>query len=151
MPSPLGWQHDVEYETAVGELRLRARPLDGQHELAAEVVVRVRRAQLAPGAEPAGIQLASPDDLTSLDVEDVGEVRHDRDLDRESNGPGREVLEVVVLVDAVRDRAIEPHAERLAFDGAVGVDQRVVGELEARRERLDGTRAEKDRPRAVDP
>src|SRR4029079_13992053 len=103
------------------------------------------------GAYQAGIQLPSPDDLTSLDVEDVGEVRHDRDLDRESNGPRREVLEIVVLVDAVRDRAIESHAQRLALDGAVGVDQCVVGELEARRERLDGTRAEQDRPGAIDP
>ena len=118
---------------------------DGDHELALEVVVDVGRPQLASRAEPARVQLATAHELALLDVEDVGEIRQDRDLDRQPDGPRGVVDEVVVLVDAIGDGPVQAQAQRLPRDRPEGIDEGVVGELVARREELDRRRAEEDR------
>ena len=54
-------------------------------------------------------------------------------------------------MDAVGHGPVEAERQRLAGDRAVGVDERVVRELEPRREELDRRRAEEDRAAPVDP
>ena len=72
-----------------------------------EVAVVVDGPQLAARAEPAGVEAAAPDELARLDVEDVGEVRRDLDLDRQPDRPPAVVDDVEVLVDAAGHRPVE--------------------------------------------
>ena len=62
----------------------------------------IRRPKFTLRAEPAGVDLAAPDEAAVLDVEDVGEVGFDLDIDRQSDRPRAVVDEVVVLVDTTR-------------------------------------------------
>ena len=124
---------------------------DRDDQLAPEVAIDVSRAELATGAEPARVELAASNERIPPDVEDVGEVRLDRDLDRQPNRPASVVDDVDVLVDPARDRSIHPDRERVAVDLPDVVEQRIVRELEARREELDRRGVQEDGPLAVDP
>jgi len=121
-----------------------------EEELALEVAVRIDGPELAAPAIPACVELATPHELLRADVEDVGEVRLDGDLHRDPDRAARVAGEVVVLVHATGDRLVDPQAERLARDPALGIEQLGVRVLEPRGVELDGRRVEQDRPLAVE-
>ncbi len=151
MPGGLRGDRGDENEPAIGVLRLGVGPVHGDDELTLEVAVDVVRAELAPGAEPARIELAAPDERIPPNIEDVREVGLDRNLDRQPNRPAGVADDVDVLVDPARHRSIHPDRERMAVDPADVVEQRIVGEFEACREELDRRGVQQDGPLAVDP
>ena len=69
----------------------------------------------------------------ALDVEDVGEVALEADLEAEPDRFPAVVDDVVVLVHAVPDFSVDAQVKGLGPDGASGRDQVRVGELEASR------------------
>ena len=83
--TPFGGDLGDEHEPAVGELRLAVGAVRLDDQLAHEVAVDVGRPQLARRAEPARVDLAAADEPAGLDVEDVGEVGLDLDLDRQAD------------------------------------------------------------------
>jgi hypothetical protein len=137
VPGALGRQAGDEDERAVGVLGRRVGSVDGDDELAPEGGVLVRRPQLAAGPEPARVDDAAPDQGVGADVEDVGEVRLDRDLDRQADGPASVVGDVEVLVDAARDRPVDAHPQRVAVDEPGVVEEGLVRVFEAGRVELD--------------
>ena len=139
-----------EDEPPVGELGGRVGLLDRQHELASELAIDIGRAQHPPGAVPARVDPAAADQPIGVDVEQVGEVGIDLDLDRQVDLAPGEVRDVVVLVDAAGDGPVKLDGQRAALQRAVGVEQGVVGEREAGRVELDRRRVEQDRPATVD-
>ena len=86
-----------------------------------------------------------------LYVEDVGEVRLDRDLDRQAHHPPAVVDDVVILVDAAAEGAVQSDRDRVRLDRAGLVDGDTVRELEPGREELDGRGVQEDRHPPVDP
>ena len=84
------------------------------------------------------MQLAPSHEGTTLDVEDVGEVGFDCDLDRQPHRPAGVVDDVVVLVNAAAKGSVQTDRDRVRVDPARIVDEVPVGELEACREELDG-------------
>ena len=107
MPDALRRDLGDEHEPAVGELGLAVRAVGLDDQLADELAMDVGRPQLARRAEPARVDLAAADEPAGLDVEDVGEVGLDLDLDRQADRPPPVVDDVVVLVDAARDRPVD--------------------------------------------
>ena len=124
--------------------------IGNEDQLADEFAVDVRGPQLTRGSEPAGVDLATAHELAGLDVEDVGEVGLDLDLDRQPDRPPAVVDDVVVLVDAAGHGPVEPELEALAGDDAVTIEELGVGVLEPRRVELDGRGVEQERPLAVE-
>ncbi len=151
MPDALGRDLGDEDQAAVGELRRRIGLVDGDDQLSPEVAVDVLRPELAAGAEPAGVQLTAADEGIAPDVEDVGEVGVDLDLDRQPDRAAAVVDDVEVFVDAARDGPVEADRERVALDLPDVIEKLIVGEFEARREELDRGGVEEDRAAAVDP
>ncbi len=138
MPDVL-WRHlGDEHEPAVGELDRAVGAICLEDQLADEVAVDVRRAQLAGGSEPSRVDLAAADKLTRLDIEDVGEVGLDLDLDREPDGPPTVVDDVVVLVHTAGHGPVDPEGDGLAGHDPVAIEQLGVGVFEARRVEQDG-------------
>jgi hypothetical protein len=150
MPGAFRGHLGDEHEPAVGELDGTVRAIRLDHELAREIAVDVGGPQLASRAIPAGVDLAAADELPALDVEDVGEVGFDRDLDRQPHDAPGVVDDVVVLVDATRDRPVDPDPEAVTGDDPVPVEQLGVREFEAGRIELDRRRVEEQRPLAVE-
>jgi hypothetical protein len=150
MPDALRRDLRDEGEPPVGVLGGRIRLLDGHDQPAGERAVCVRRSELAPRAEPPGVHLPTADEAVAPDVEDVGEVRDDGDLDREADRPTRVVDDVEVLVHALVDGPVEADGERLAIDQPGFVEELLVRELEAGAEELDRGGVQEERPLAVD-
>ncbi len=126
VPDALRRDPGDEDEPAVGVLGRRIGLLDGDDELAPERRVDVRRPKVAARPEPAGVDLAAPDELVPADVEDVGEIGVDRDLDRQANRAAGVVHDVEVFVDTAADGPINADGQRLAVDRAGVVEERLV-------------------------
>src|SRR5207237_9862001 len=102
---------------------------------------------------PRALQVAAADQSLAPDVKDVGEVRFDGDLEDQADRMGRIADQVIVLVDALEDRAVEAEANRPFFEDDVvlraipGARQRKLGrgELVANRQVIDGASAETQR------
>ena len=137
VPRGAGLEGQPEQNAAVGELRVGAGVDDVDPEAAFEGVVAVARREPALALVPLALERAPAHELTPLDVEQVGKVAFEADFDLEVDGAGTVVGQVVVLVHAVADGAVEPQVERLGRDGAGERGHGRVGELEARRPRLD--------------
>ena len=58
-----------------------------------------------------------------MDVEEVGEVRVDLDLDQQIDVALGEIEDVVVLVHAAGDRPVEPDREGVPIDLAVCIEK----------------------------
>src|SRR5256885_14622814 len=86
-----------------------------------------------------------------LYVEDVGEVRLDRDLDRQAHHPPAAVDDVVILVDAAAEGAAQPDRDRVRLDRAGLVDGETVSELEPGREELAARAAQEDQHPPAEP
>src|SRR5439155_20619095 len=86
-----------------------------------------------------------------LDVEDVGEVRLDRNLDRQAHCAPAVVDDVEILMDAAAEAPVEADRDRMRLDGAGLVDGDTVGELESRGEELDGRGVQENRRSPIDP
>ena len=141
-----------EHEPAVGVLRRRVGLVDADDQLAPEAAVRrtvVRSSRRERNQRV--LIVAAADERVGPDVEDVGEVGFDRDLDRQPDRAAGVVDDVEVLVDAARHRPVDADAQGVAVDEAGVVEERIVRVLEAGREELDRGRVEEDRPAAVDP
>ncbi len=150
MPHVLGRERGHEDEPPVRELGRGVGLVDGDDQLAPEVAVLVRRAQLATAPEPARMERSASHEGVVLDVEQVREVGCDLDLDRQAHRPATVVDDVVVLVDPAGHGSIEPKREAVSVDWAELVDQSIGGELVARRIELDRRRVEEERPLPVD-
>ena len=101
VPALLGCEVDDELHPAVGKLRVRVFALDTHVQLALERAVGVGRAQLAGLLMPRALQVAAAHQALAPDVEDVGEVRLDGDLEDQADRMGRIADQVIVLVDAL--------------------------------------------------
>ena len=158
VPGLLGCEVDDELHPAVGKLRVRVFALDTHVQLALERAVGVGRAQLAGLLMPRALQVAAAHQALAPDVEDVGEVRLDGDLEDQADRMGRIADQVIVLVDALEDRAVEAEANRPFFEDDVvlrailGARQRKLGrgELVANRKVVDGAGVEQQRNAPVD-
>ena len=105
---PFGGDPGDEHELAVRVLRRRVGLVDADDQLAPEAAVRrTSRPELAARPEPAGVDDAAADERVGPDVEDVGEVRFDRDLDRQPDRAAGVVDDVDVLVDAARHGPVD--------------------------------------------
>ena len=85
-----------------------------------------------------------------LHVEQVGEVALHTDLEHDLDGVVTEVREVVVVVYAVTQRAIDAQVQRVAGHRSAGGIEHRVRELEARRVRCRPLRGEQGRFHARD-
>jgi len=150
MPDALRRDRRYEHEPAVRKLRAGIGLRDPDDELSSKRRVDVCRSQLAIRSEPLRLHRAAPNDVTLFHIEDVGEVGMDLDLNGQPNGAAAVVDDVVVLVDAALDGPVKPHGERPRFHRPQGVQEAVVRELEAGRERLDRRRVQQDRSAPVD-
>ena len=138
MPSLPGLQRDVEAQPPVGvHRRLAVAIARTDDHLAAEILVAIGDAQHLPLIRPRRGDAAAPHDLVALDLEDVGEIGADRDLQIEAH---RVRLLLVMSISscsppsiwrpineaqcACRDRPV------LAHEGAVGQEdaRRVIGD-----------------------
>ena len=83
---------------------------------------------------PSCLEHSSPDPSLRLDVEDVGEVALDTDLEVTDHGLTPPVGEVVVLVDALAHDTVHPEVKGVLVDGApIGPEHPGVGQLESSR------------------
>ena len=131
--------------------------VDLDDEVAPEGAVPIARSELARRLVPGRLEAPAEHDLLPAHVEDVREVRLDRDLEVQPDRHRGVARQVVVLVDAVADRAVEPEPDRagrerwrVGPEDAAAERQLGAGELVARREVLDARRVEQDRRPAVD-
>src|SRR6266508_3113606 len=107
MPGRLGRHIDGKDEMTVGELwrRVRLRNLD--HEVASECLVSIGRPEFASRGMPHRLDVATADELLPANIENIGEVRFDPDLQHEPNGRRRVARKLVVLVNALADGSVE--------------------------------------------
>src|SRR2546421_6162570 len=107
---------------------------------------------------PRALQVAATDQAFAPDVEDVGKVRLDGDLEDQADRMRRIADQVIVLVDALEDRAVEAEADRpfreddVMFGAILGPRQRKFGrgELVANRKMVDGAGVEQERDPPID-
>ena len=104
------------------------------------------------------MQVASPDQPPPPDVEDIRKVRFDRDLEDQPHRLGGVVDQVVVLVDALKNRAVQPETDGAFLEDHVVLGsiagarqgQLRAGELPARGEVVERAGVEQERHPAVD-
>ena len=158
MPGLLGCQTDDKLHPAVCKLRMRCRPLDHDDQLPLECPIDIGGAQLTRLFVPGTLQVASTDQPPPPDVEDVGKIRLDGDLEDQPHRVGRVVDEVVVLMNTLENRAVQSHTDGALFEdhvvlGAIsGARQRQLraGELPSRGEVVDWAGVEQQRHAPVD-
>ena len=151
MPDALRRDRGDEHVPAVGEVGGRVGPINLDHELTGEFAIDVGRAELAGRPEPLGVEDTAPDELTGLDVEDVGKIRRDLDLDGEPDRAPSVVDDVVILVNPAGHGPVQADRQAVALDRSLVVNEARVRELEPRGEELDRGRVEQDRLLLVDP
>ena len=133
VPGLLWFEVDHELHPAVGKLRVGVLPLDAHVQLALERAVRVGRPQLARLLVPGALQVATAQQPLAPDVEDIGEVGLDSNLEDQADRMRRVADQVVVLVDPFEDRAVEAEADRplleddVVFGAILGARQRKLG------------------------
>src|SRR5207244_9631665 len=85
---------------------------------------------------PRALQVAAAHQAPAPDVEDVGEVRLDGDLEDQADRMRCIADQVIVLMDALEDRAVEAEADRsfweddVVFGAIPGARQRKFGRSE---------------------
>ena len=151
VPRGAGLEGQAEQDAAVGELRVGAGIDDVDPERALEGVVAVARREPAPALVPLALEGAPPHDRPPLDVEQVGEVALEADLEIELDGAVAVVGQVVVLVDAVAHGAVEAKVEGLGLNRPGRRGHGGVGELEARRPGLHDSAVQETRLGAPQP
>ena len=82
-----------------------------------------RRASANSTAVSTWCSTAAPDDRVAPDVEDVGEVRIDGDLDRQPDRPPGVVHDVEVLVNALADGSVDARRVRIPRSLDAGLDR----------------------------
>jgi len=96
------------------------------------------------GRFPLALQRAAADEPSAFDVEEVGEVAFDADLEVDLHVLRAVVDELVVLVDAVAHRAVEAEVHAGGGNPTVGSQEAGVRELESGGERFDGRTVQQD-------
>ena len=98
---------------------MRLLALDRNDQLPLKAPVRVGGAQLAGFLVPRALQIAPSHQAPAAHVEDVGEVRFDGDLQDEADRVTGKADEVVVLVHALENGAVEAKADRALLEDDV--------------------------------
>ena len=130
MPGLLGREVDHELHPAVGELGVRVLAVYAHNQLPLEGAVAVSGAQLACLLMPRALQVAPAHQPPAAHVEDIGEVRFDRQLQDQPDRVARKADQVIVLVHALKNRAVEAEA-----DGALLEEDVVLGAISRPSER----------------
>ena len=138
MPSLAGLQGDVEAQPPIGVHRRPAvAVVRADNHLAPEILVAIGDAQHLPLIRPRRGDAAAPHDLVALDLENVGKICTDRDLQVEANRIPAVVGDLDILVQPAIYVATDHQTQRarrdrpiLAHEGAVGLEdaRRMVGD-----------------------
>ncbi len=131
VPLAAGRQPDLETQAAVGEHGARVALADRNGNGAGKVDVAVGGAQGLARLRPVGVDVAAADVALGLDVEHVGEIGTDRDLQVEPHRFLAVVGDVQVLVQALIHHAGQSERQRLPRDRAVLGEKPLVGQEDA--------------------
>jgi hypothetical protein len=132
MPGVTRLEADFEAEAAVGINPARLVPRRSYGHRAGEIGVAVTRAQLLLGVRPFGRNPTATYDVVRLDLEDVGEVATQRDLELKAHPLHAVVGKVQILVHAAVNHSADNETERAARNNAVRGRNAAIGEVGAR-------------------
>ena len=128
VPSLVRLKHDVEAEPSVGRdglaRRVRHRGCHGT----VEIPVRIRGAEPLPCLRPLSGDLATAHDAARLDLEDVGEVASEGDLELKPHWPHVVVGNVEIFMQTSADRSADSEAEGARENCTVFGRDGLVGE-----------------------
>src|SRR5271169_5104034 len=139
MPGLPSFQRDVEAQTPVGVYGRLAVSLAGADDhFATKISVAISDAQHLPLVRPRGGDATAPYDAIALDLEDVGEIGADRDLQVEAHRVLAVIGDVKILVQSALDMAADHQTQRARRNGTVLAHEGAIGLEDARRMRGDG-------------
>ena len=133
VPGGAGCQLDREGDAAVRRVGRCVAVERVEREASVEVAVGVGGVQLAALLVPFGVDVTAPHELVVLDLEEVGEVGAQRDLEMEPDGVEAVVGEIEILVDAFVDDSRDGQRERALGDVTVLGGDGPVREVHAHR------------------
>src|SRR6202042_2990021 len=138
MPSLPSFQRNVETQPPIGIHRRLAVSLAGADDhFPTKISVAIGDAQHLPLVRPRRGDATAPDDAIALNLEEVGEICADRDLQVEANRMLAVVGDGKVLVQSALDMAADHQAQRARCDWTVLALERAIGLEDARRMRGD--------------
>src|SRR6185312_6085035 len=134
VPSGAGCQFDLEGDAAIGVDRRRVVVARRDRHLAKEILVAVGGRQTLLFLGPFGGDVAAPNAVPRLHLEEVGEIAAKRDLEIEADLGPSVVGQIEILVDATVDVTAEHQAERVLPDRALLADEVAVCKEDTRGE-----------------
>ena len=113
MPRLPAMEGDVKHDTPVGELRLGVKVDKLKNHTSVKVTIEVCRLQLAARVVPAALCIAATDELVTSNLENVCEIRPQRDLELNVHRAFGIADQVQIFVDAVGDAAANTQPDLL--------------------------------------
>ena len=124
---------DVKNNTPIGELRLGVKVDKLKNHTSVKVTIEVGSLQLAARVAPAALCIAATDELVTPDLEDVCEIRPQRDLELNVYRAFGIADQVQIFVNAVGDAAANTQPDLLGGKVAQVSRQCGVGQFDSRR------------------
>src|ERR1700734_2556818 len=132
-------KRDLEAEPSVGIDRLAGRARDSYGHAAVKIPIRIRRVKPLPRLGPLRCDLPTADNLPRLDLENIGKVTPQRDLELKPHRFHAVVGDVEIFVNTAADRSAEGQAEYARRNHTLLGEDGFVGQEDARGVIVDST------------